>query len=100
MRSKKKAKILKHYINADLLIIDNMGLKELPRHAGKYFLEIIMHRHENKSTLMISNRPLEDWGKLVGDVPTAAAILDRFLHHSRIVTFSGRSFRLRNKNIL
>ena len=77
-----------------------MGLKELPRHAGEYFLEIIMHRHENKSTLMTSNILLEDWGKLVGDVPTAAAILDRFLHHSKIVTFSGRSFRLRNKNIL
>ena len=97
---KQKAKILKHYINVDLLIIDDMGLKELPRHAGEYFLEIIMRRHENKSTLITSNRPLEDWGKLVGDVPTAAAILDRFLHHSKIITFSGRSFRLRNTNIL
>ena len=97
---KQKAKILKHYINVDVLIIDDMGLKELPRHAGEYFLEIIMRRHENKSTLITSNRPLEDWGKLVGDVPTAAAILDRFLHHSKIITFSGRSFRLRNTNIL
>ena len=97
---KQKAKILKHYINVDLLIIDDMGLKELPRHAGEYFLEIIMRRHENKSTLITSNRPLEDWGKLVGDVPTAAAILDRFLYHSKIITFSGRSFRLRNTNIL
>jgi len=97
---KQKAKILKNYINVDLLIIDDMGLKELPRHAGEYFLEIIMRRHENKSTLITSNRPLEDWGKLVGDVPTAAAILDRFLHHSKIITFSGRSFRLRNTNIL
>ena len=44
---KQKAKILKHYINVDLLIIDDMGLKELPRHAGEYFLEIIMRRHEN-----------------------------------------------------
>ena len=42
------------------------------------------------------NRPLEDWGKLVGDVPTAAAILDRFLHHARVVTFAGKSFRLKN----
>ena len=72
-----------------------MGLKELPKHAGEYLLEIIMRRYETRSTLMTSNRPLEDWGKLVGDVPTAAAILDRFLHHARVVTFAGKSFRLK-----
>ena len=59
-----------------------------------------MRRHENKSTLVTSNRAMEDWGKLVGDVPTSAAILDRFLNHSRIVTFSGKCFRLSNTNIL
>ena len=91
---KHKDRVLKQYLRADLLIIDDMGLKELPRHAGEYLLEIIMRRHENRSTLMTSNRPLEDWGKLLGDVPTAAAILDRFLHHARLVTFAGRSFRL------
>ena len=46
---------------------------------------------------MTSNRPLEDWGKLLGDVPSASAILDRFLHHAEIVTFQGRSYRLRNR---
>ena len=59
-----------------------------------------MRRYENRSTLMTSNRPLEDWGKLVGDVPTAAAILDRFLHHARVVTFAGKSFRLKNAAIV
>ena len=73
-----------------------MGLKQLPKHSGEYLLEVIMRRHENRSTLMTSNRPLEDWGKLVGDVPTAAAILDRFLHHARVVSFAGKSFRLKN----
>ena len=91
-----KDRLLRQYLNADLLIIDDMGLKELPKHAGEYLLEIIMRRYENRSTLMTSNRPLEDWGKLVGDVPTAAAILDRFLHHARVVTFAGKSFRLQN----
>lgn len=92
---KQKDKILRNYLKADLLIIDDMGLKELPRHAGEYLLEIIMRRYETRSTIMTSNRPLEDWGKLVGDVPTAAAILDRFLHHARVVTFTGKSFRLK-----
>ncbi len=47
--------------------------------------------------MMTSNRPLEDWGKLIGDVPSATAILDRFLHHAEIVTITGRSYRLRNQ---
>ena len=46
---------------------------------------------------MTSNRPLEDWGKLVGDVPSATAILDRFLHHAELITITGRSYRLRNQ---
>jgi DNA replication protein DnaC len=93
---KQKDRLLRPYLKADLLIIDDMGLKELPKHAGEYFLEIIMRRYENRSTLMTSNRPLEDWGKLIGDVPTASAILDRFLHHASVVTFAGKSYRLKH----
>jgi len=47
--------------------------------------------------MMTSNRPLEDWGKLIGDVPAATAILDRFLHHAEVITITGKSYRLRNK---
>jgi hypothetical protein len=56
-----------------------------------------MRRYETRSTMMTSNRPLEDWGKLIGDVPSATAILDRFLHHAEIVTITGKSYRLRNQ---
>jgi hypothetical protein len=59
--------------------------------------EIIMRRYETRSTMMTSNRPLEDWGKLIGDVPSATAILDRFLHHAEVVAITGKSYRLRNK---
>jgi len=52
------------YLKPDLLIIDDMGLKQLPKHAGEYLLEVIMRRYETRSTIMTSNRPLEDWGKL------------------------------------
>ena len=73
-----------------------MGMKHLPKRSGEYLFEIIMRRHELKSTLMTSNRPLEDWGKLIGDVPAATAILDRFLQAAEVVEMTGRSFRLRN----
>jgi hypothetical protein len=56
-----------------------------------------MRRYETRSTMMTSNRPLEDWGKLLGDVPTATAILDRFLHHAEVVSMNGRSYRLRGR---
>ncbi|MDX1924886.1 MAG: ATP-binding protein [Pirellulaceae bacterium] len=59
-----------------------------------YLFEIIMRRHELRSTMMTSNRPLEDWGKLIGDVPSATAILDRFLHRAELVQITGKSYRL------
>jgi len=64
---------------------------------GEYLFEIIMRHYETHSTMMTGNRPLEDWGKLIGDVPSATAILDRFLHHAEIITITGHSHRLRNQ---
>jgi DNA replication protein DnaC len=90
-------KIMKKYLKPDLLIIDDMGIKHLPKRSGEYLLEIIMRRYENKSTIMTSNRPLDDWGKLIGDVPSATAILDRFLHHAEIIKITGRSYRLKDR---
>lgn len=90
-------KIMNKYLKPDLLIIDDMGIKPLPRRSGEYFFEVIMRRYEVRSTLMTSNRPLEEWGKLIGDVPAATAILDRFLHHADIINITGRSYRLRNR---
>jgi len=90
-------KVLARYLKPDLLIIDDMGMKNLPRQSGEVLFEIIMRRYETKSTMMTSNRPLEDWGKLIGDVPSATAILDRFLHHAAIIQITGKSYRLRNQ---
>jgi len=90
-------KVLTRYLKPDLLIVDDMGMKQLPKRSGECLFEIIMRRYETRSTMMTSNRPLEDWGKLVGDVPSATAILDRFLHHAEIITITGKSYRLRDK---
>ena len=87
-------RILQRYLKPDLLILDDMGMKQLPKRSGETLFEIVLRRHEVKSTMMTSNRPLDDWGKLVGDVPSATAILDRFLHHSEIIQITGKSYRL------
>lgn len=87
-------RVLARYLKPDLLIIDDMGMKQLPKRSGEYLFEVIMRRHEVRSTMMTSNRPLEDWGKLIGDIPSATAILDRFLHRSELIQITGRSYRL------
>lgn len=90
-------KVLSKYLKPDLLLVDHMGMKQLPKKNGEYLFEIIMRRYEIRSTMMTSNRPLEDWGKLGGDVPAATAILDRFLHHAEVIAMTGRSYRLRHQ---
>ena len=90
-------RIMDKYLKPDLLIIDDMGIKPLAKRSGEYFFEVIMRRYEVKSTIMTSNRPLEEWGKLIGDVPAATAILDRFLHHAEIINITGKSYRLQNR---
>lgn len=93
-------KVLARYLKPDLLIVDDMGMKQLPKRSGEYLFEVIMRRYENRSTIMTSNRPIEEWGKLLQDVPSATAILDRFLHHADVVTMKGRSYRLKSKTVV
>lgn len=85
------------YLKADLLLIDDMGMKMLPKRSGEFLFEIIMRRHQTRSTIMTSNRPIEEWGKLIGDVPSATAILDRFLQTAEVIEISGKSYRLKDR---
>jgi DNA replication protein DnaC len=71
-----------------------MGMKTLSEAATEQLLEIIMRRYELRSTLMTSNRPIEEWGSLLGNQPMATAILDRLLHRAEIINITGRSHRL------
>jgi DNA replication protein DnaC len=76
-----------------LLIIDGFGMRKLPQTAAKDLLEIIMRRYERASTLLTSNRPVEDWGKLLGDAAAVGAMLDRLLHHGHLLKCGPRSWR-------
>src|SRR5229473_3315446 len=76
-----------------LLIIDDFGMRKLPHTAAEDLLEIIMRRYERFSTLLTSNRPVEDWGKLLGDVAAVSAMLDRLLHHGHLLKCGPRSWR-------
>lgn len=76
-----------------LLIVDDLGMRKLPASAGEDILEIIMRRHERVSTILTSNRPVEDWGKVLGDVAATSALLDRLLHHAHLLKCGPKSWR-------
>jgi len=76
-----------------LLIIDDFGMRKLPLTAAEELLELIMRRYERASTLVTSNRPVEDWGKLLGDAAAVSAMLDRLLHHGHLLKCGPRSWR-------
>jgi DNA replication protein DnaC len=78
-----------------LLIIDDFGMRKLPQNAAEDLLEIVMRRYERASTLLTSNRPVDDWGKLLADVAAVGAMLDRLLHHGHVLKCGPRSWRTR-----
>jgi DNA replication protein DnaC len=87
---------LAKYLKPDLVCIDDFGMKHFPPKSAEALLELVVRRHQNRSTLLTSNRPIEEWGLLLGDVPAATAILDRFLQQAEILQITGRSYRLRH----
>ncbi len=76
-----------------LLIVDDLGMRKLPHTAAEDLLELIMRRYERASTLLTSNRPVDDWGKLLGDNAAVTALLDRLLHHAHVLKCGPRSWR-------
>jgi DNA replication protein DnaC len=76
-----------------LLIIDDLGMRKLGPTAAEELLEIVMRRYERANTLLTSNRPVEDWGKLLGDSAAVTAMLDRLLHHGHLLKCGPRSWR-------
>lgn len=83
-------------LNADLLILDELGFKKLPAESIDGFFEVIRRRYENGSIIITTNRNFEDWGAVFGDYVMASAIIDRIVHHAIIIKINGESFRIKN----
>jgi DNA replication protein DnaC len=80
---------------AELLVIDDLFLRKLPPHAGDELADVLMSRYEKASTIITSNRTLDDWATLLGDVVVVAPLLDRIMHHGHLLKFEGKSWRLK-----
>lgn len=87
--------LVRQLTQVDLLVLEDFGMKKLGATAAEDLLEVFVRRHETASTLITTNRPTQDWGVFLGDVPAATAILDRFLAHATILQMIGKSYRLR-----
>lgn len=83
-----------------LLIVDDLGMRKLPATAAEDLLEITMRRYERASTILTSNRPVDDWGKLLGDTPAVSAMLDRLLHHGHVLKCGPKSWRTKGHHSL
>ena len=83
-----------------LLVLDDLGMRKLPATAAEDLLELIMRRYERASTLLTSNRPVDDWGRLLGDTTAVTAMLDRILHHGHLLRCGPKSWRTRRQTSL
>ena len=82
-------------MSAELLILDDLFLRKLPANAGDELADVLMSRYERYSTVITSNRPIDDCPKLLGDVVVVAPLLDRLMHRGNLLKFEGRSWRLK-----
>lgn len=87
----------RHLNNVPLLIIDELGYVEFDKAAATWFFQLLCQRYERRSTIVTSNKPFVDWGSVLADATLAGALLDRFLHHSHVLSLKGESYRLRSK---
>jgi DNA replication protein DnaC len=92
-------KKIKQLINYDLLILDELGFKQLPKYSADDFFTVISKRYENKSTIITTNKDFTDWNEIFADELLSRAIIDRVMHHSYIMNINGKSYRMnKSKN--
>ena len=93
-QSKRKA-----YLTSPLVIVDEVGYLPVDSQEAYLFFQFVSHRYEKSSTIITSNKSFGDWQELFGDQVVAAAILDRLLHHCKVVNIKGHSYRLRKHTL-
>jgi DNA replication protein DnaC len=84
------------YLKAKLVVIDEVGYMPMERQEAHLFFQFVSYRYERSSTILTSNKSFVDWQDFFGDTVMATAILDRLLHHCKVINIKGHSYRLRN----
>ncbi len=92
-----RKQLISQLLHNDLLLLEDLGMRHLPPTAAEDLLEVFVRCYEKAAIIVTSNRPIEDWGKVLGDTAAAGAILDRFLHHAEVIKLEGRSYRMHDR---
>ena len=85
----------KAYLTSSLVVVDEVGYLPVDSKEAYLFFQFVSHRYEKNSTIITSNKSFGDWQELFGDAVIATAILDRLLHHCKVVNIKGHSYRLK-----
>jgi DNA replication protein DnaC len=91
------ARLLRKTITADLLILDDFGLRPITTQGAEDLYDIIHLRYERGSIILTSNRSPSEWAELFGDSLLASAALDRLTHHARVTIITGDSYRQKHR---
>lgn len=91
-----RKQLIKKLTKPDLLILDEFGMRKLAPNAAEDLLEIFHRRYHQGANIIATNRPIEDWGKILGDTATTSAILDRLLEEAHFIKIPGKSYRLKS----
>lgn len=88
---------IKKILKSDLLIIDEIGYTPIDRKEANLFFTLISELYEKTSIIITSNKSFESWAEMMGDEIMTTALLDRLMHHARIFSLDGNSYRLKEK---
>jgi len=88
----------KAFLSYNLVIVDEVGYLPVTKQEAYLFFQFVTYRYERSSTIITSNKSFSDWEELFGDPVIASAILDRLLHHCKVINIKGHSYRLQGQS--
>jgi DNA replication protein DnaC len=89
---------IKRIMKSDLIIIDEIGYTPIEKREANLFFNLISETYEKASIIVTSNKSFDAWAEMMGDSVMTTALLDRLLHHARVFTLDGKSYRIQNQN--
>jgi DNA replication protein DnaC len=89
---------IRRIMKSDLIIIDEIGYTPIEKREANLFFNLISETYEKASIIVTSNKSFESWAEMMGDSVMTTALLDRLLHHARVFTLDGKSYRITNQN--
>lgn len=97
-----RKEIIAQLCKVDLLVLEDLGMKRLPPTEAEDLLEVFVRRYEKGAIILTTNRPMEDWGQVLGDTAACPAPSGTtgFLHHAEVIRLQGRSYRIYNRKEL